>query len=74
MKVRILGTTGWLYLATLVVCALAAPAFAFADNLEGQVFGAAPPIAKSTVTLWSASAGAPKQLAQTQTGDDGRLL
>ena len=28
---------------------------------------------KSTVTLWSASADAPKQLAQTQTGDDGRF-
>ena len=37
------------------------------------MLGAGAPIAKSTVTLWSASADAPKQLAQTQTGDDGRF-
>lgn len=51
---------------------LATPAHA-ADIIEGQVLGAGAPIAKSTVTLWSASADAPKQLAQTQTGDDGRF-
>jgi hypothetical protein len=50
---------------------LAAPAFA--ADIAGQVLGAGAPIAKSTVTLWSASADAPKQLAQTQTGDDGRF-
>ena len=49
----------------------AAPVFA-ANSIEGKVLGAGAPIAKSTVTLWSASADAPKQLAQTQTGDDGR--
>ncbi len=27
----------------------------------------------STVTLWAASAGEPKQLAQTKTGNDGRF-
>ena len=37
------------------------------------MLGAGAPIAKSTVTLWSASADAPKQLAQTQAGDDGRF-
>ena len=31
------------------------------------------PIAKSTVTLWEASAGAPRQLDQTKSGDDGRF-
>ena len=51
---------------------LAVPASA-ADSIEGQVLGAGAPIAKSTVTLWSASADAPKQLAQTQSGDDGRF-
>src|ERR1700683_1855445 len=51
---------------------LATPAHA-ADSIEGQVLGGGAPIAKSTVTLWSASADAPKQLAQTQTGDDGRF-
>ena len=51
---------------------LAAPASA--DSVEGQVLGGGAPIANSTVTLWSASAGAPKQLAQTQTGADGRFI
>jgi streptogramin lyase len=50
----------------------AAPACA-ADSIEGEVLGGGAPIAKSTVTLWSASADAPKQLAQTQSGDDGRF-
>ncbi len=44
-----------------------------ADSIQGQVLGAGAPIVKSTVTLWSASAAAPKQLGQTQTGDDGRF-
>src|SRR5271156_1583076 len=43
------------------------------NPIGGQVFGAGAPIAKSTVTLWSASADAPKQLAQTQSGDDGHF-
>jgi len=46
---------------------------AAADSLRGQVLGAGAPIAGSTVTLWGASAGAPKQLAQTRTGADGRF-
>src|SRR5271166_1298668 len=50
----------------------AAPANA-AGNINGQVLGAGAPIANSTVTLWAASAGAPKQLAQTRTGADGRF-
>jgi hypothetical protein len=47
---------------------------AFADEtIKGQVLGGGAPIAKSTVTLWEASAGAPKQLAQTKTDGDGRF-
>ena len=46
---------------------------ALAAALDGQVFGGGAPIAKSTVTLWSASTDAPKQVAQTQTGDDGHF-
>jgi hypothetical protein len=42
-----------------------------ADSLSGQVLGGGAPIANSTVTLWSANAGAPKQLAQATTGADG---
>ena len=44
-----------------------------AETIQGEVLGANAPIAKSTVTLWSASADAPKQLAQAQTNDDGRF-
>jgi len=44
-----------------------------AAGLQGEVLGAGAPIASSTVTLWAASAGAPKQLAQAKTGADGRF-
>jgi hypothetical protein len=53
-----------------------APTFA-ADgvkSINGQVLGAGAPIAGSAVTLWAASAGAPKQLGQAQTGADGRFV
>ena len=48
------------------------PAFA-ADPINGQVAGAGAPIVGSTVTLWAASAGPPRQLAETRTGADGRF-
>src|SRR5262249_5904305 len=51
---------------------LGGPAYG-ADSIAGQVLGAGAPIANSAVTLWAASADAPKQLAQTQTGADGRF-
>jgi len=41
--------------------------------MKGQVLGGGAPIANATVTLWEASAGAPKQLAQTKTNKDGRF-
>jgi len=44
-----------------------------AASLSGQVLGAGSPVANSTVTLWTASAGAPKQLAQARSGADGRF-
>ncbi len=74
LNARNVCAAGHSFIASLAVLALiaVAPAFA-ADSIEGQVLGAGAPIAKSTVTLWSASADAPKQLAQTQTGDDGRF-
>src|ERR1700733_7321789 len=71
---RSLGVAGWLYIVAVVVFAISvARASSAADSIEGQVLGAGAPIAKSTVTLWAASTDAPKQLAQTQTGDDGRF-
>ena len=50
---------------------LSAPAVA--DTVSGQVLGAGAPIAGSAVTLWAAGAGAPTQLAQGTTADDGRF-
>ena len=46
---------------------------AFADPINGRVAGGGAPIAGSTVTLWAASAGPPKQLAETRTDTDGRF-
>ena len=50
----------------------ATPAFA-ADTINGQVVGAWAPIVGSTVTLWAEGTDAPRQLAQTRTGADGRF-
>ena len=73
-NVRNPRAAGRLSVVALVALALSLPGAArAADSIEGQVLGAGAPIAKSTVTLWSASADAPKQLAQTQSGDDGRF-
>ena len=68
-----LGSASRFSLAALAVAALLWALPASADSMEGQVLGGGAPIAKSTVTLWSASADAPKQLSQTQSGDDGRF-
>jgi streptogramin lyase len=59
-------------ICTVVMLMLAASAHA-ANAISGQVLGAGTPIANSTVTLWAATAGAPQQLAQTRSGDDGRF-
>ena len=74
MSTRNPQAVGRSLVAAFAISALlsATPVFA-ANSIEGKVLGAGGPIAKSTVTLWSASADAPKQLAQTQTGDDGRF-
>src|SRR5271167_2311911 len=60
-------------LGSLTLCVLLAVTASAADGVKGQVTGGGAPIAKSTVTLWEASAGAPKQLGQTKTNDDGRF-
>ncbi len=44
-----------------------------AASLNGQVLGGGAPIANSTVTLWAASVGAPKELAQARTDADGHF-
>src|SRR4051812_47943585 len=45
-----------------------------ATRIDGQVQVGGGPVAKSMVTLWAASAGAPARLAQTQPGADGRFV
>ena len=63
-----------LMLGTMFVAMVLSAGAAFAaDSIKGQVLGGGAPIAKSTVTLWEASAGAPKQLDQAKTNDDGRF-
>jgi hypothetical protein len=44
---------------------------AAAVSIQGQIQAGGLAVANSTVTLWVASAGDPKQLAQTQSGSDG---
>src|SRR5215475_9155401 len=44
-----------------------------AIRIEGQVQAGGGPLANSTVTLWAASAGEPRQLAQATTSSDGRF-
>ncbi len=63
------------YLGSLLFacCLLVAGQTFAADNIKGQVLLGGAPVAKSTVTLWTASPGEPKQVAQTKTGADGRF-
>jgi hypothetical protein len=69
------AAAGKILLCALAACGVisSAPVFA-ADTLKGQVLGAGAPIANSTVTMWAATTGAPRQLAQVRTGADGRFM
>ena len=60
-------------LATCGLLGWACNPAAAAVHIEGQVQAGGGPLANSTVTLWEANAGDPKQLAQTQTGSDGHF-
>jgi hypothetical protein len=44
-----------------------------AVSVEGRVLAGGAPVARSTVTLWLASTGEPRQLAQARAGADGRF-
>jgi hypothetical protein len=58
--------------ALLAACLITlANARSMAADLAGSVQGAGEPIAGSTVTLFAAGSGAPKQLAQSKTDDNG---
>src|SRR5215472_10119016 len=43
------------------------------ENIKGKVLGGGGPIANSKVTLYAATAGEPKQLAQTKTNNQGQF-
>ena len=58
---------------SIAISALFAGQLFAANTIQGRVLGAGAPIATSTVTLWQASADAPKQLAQTKTDKDGQF-
>jgi hypothetical protein len=60
-------------LAILLVVGFASAGPAFAADIRGQVLLGGASVAKSTVTLWEASAGAPEQIDQTKSSDDGRF-
>ena len=68
--------TSWLGALALLVGLTAATIQATAQQraavrVEGRVQAGASALVNSTVTLWAASAGEPRQLAQTRTGNDG---
>ena len=46
---------------------------AAAVRLDEQVQAGGGPLASSTITLWAAGAGEPKQVAQTKSAGDGRF-
>jgi hypothetical protein len=58
-------------LLTWILCS--SPSFA-ADTINGRVLAASGPIVGATVTAWAESTGVPRQLAQSQTGPDGRFM
>jgi streptogramin lyase len=60
--------------AALFIAVVLLPVMASADDrIEGWVEGGGLPIAKADVTLWAAGSGAPRKLAVSQTGDDGKF-
>jgi hypothetical protein len=67
------AVAGPVSILALAVAGMLPAGSALAATLNGQVLGGGAPVAYSTVTLWAASAGAPKQLAQARSGADGRF-
>jgi hypothetical protein len=59
-------------LLSAALAAVSASVASAAVRIDGQVQAGGAAIANSTVTLWGASAGEPRQLAQAKTDSDGR--
>ncbi len=62
-----------LTLLALIGSSLLLAAQAVAADIKGQVLGGGAPVAQSTVILMLATAGDPKQLAQTKTDNNGNF-
>ncbi|MBP8197709.1 MAG: hypothetical protein KAX64_04035, partial [Chromatiaceae bacterium] len=60
-------------LIALAVASLLLGGPAAAESLKGEVLGGGAPIADSTVTLWAAGEGAPKELGRARTDAEGRF-
>src|SRR5262245_44904052 len=60
-------------IASALIAGLLSGSAGAAVRIEGQVQAGGGPVANSTVTLWAASAGDPRQLAQARTNNDGRF-
>jgi hypothetical protein len=58
---------------SLAILVCASGPTAAAVRIEGLVQGGGGALANSTVTLWAASAGRPRQLAQARTNSDGQF-
>jgi hypothetical protein len=55
------------------LAAISASAASAAVRIDGQVQAGGATVANSTVTLWEASAGEPRRLAQARTDGGGRF-
>jgi hypothetical protein len=80
VKERTMSVTKIIWFAAIVVFGAATAAGTEASaqqrsgvRVEGQVQAGGGSLANSTVTLWAASAGEPRQLAQARTNNDGRF-
>ncbi len=65
-------TAAMLLAGRLLYC-VCSPALA-ALNIQGQMQVGGSPLASSTVTLWAATTGEPRQLAQIKSGSDGSFV
>ena len=67
-KAQLVATT-----LTVALLGYACGTASAAVRIEGHVQAGGGAVANSTVTLWAASTGEPRQLAQTQSGGDGQF-
>jgi sugar lactone lactonase YvrE len=66
-------TTSFAALALGVLSFVSAAPVSAANALNGQVVSGGHPVVGSTVTLYAASASAPRELGRARSGDDGRF-